>query len=196
VSLLNGTPRSMRTSRPGAPVARSWGSGLRRRGPATTLLLVLALAGCAGPVASSPPSAAASTPASSTAAPTPAPSASSIPAAPSTLSPPALSPGTSASFVALPIGTAEAAIAAVVAIAPQFAGFGPERPGQVGESSHVVVATVDTGWQLTFVTGSGDCMAGCIEHAYAKYAVARTGKVSLQCEWSTDAGTVVKGRSC
>jgi hypothetical protein len=160
-----------------------------------TLLLTLVLAGCAASTGGPTVSAATAPPATaSSPSPTSMPSTTPTPSAVPT--PPSTSPTPSVSFVVAPIGDADEAIAAVVAAAPQYAGFGPERPGQIGESSHVVIATVDAGWELTFVTGSGDCMAGCIEHSYAKYAVARTGEVRLLCEWSTDAGTVVQGRPC
>jgi hypothetical protein len=193
---LNLVPAAVRNFPPGAPVARSWGSEPRRR--VTTLIAALALVACSG----SPLGAGASASPSPGSVPTPSTPPTSSPTstptliAPPTPSPDLTSPTAPGTLVPALVGTVEQAIAAVVAVAPRFAGFGPVQPGQIGDGSHVVIASVPDGWELTFVSGSGDCMAGCIEHAYAKYRVARTGEVTLLCEWSTSGSAVVEGRPC
>jgi hypothetical protein len=95
-----------------------------------------------------------------------------------------------------PVESAGQAIAAVGAFDPQFLGYAPQVPGQIGEGPHVMVEKVADGWQLTFVTGSGDCFAGCIEHAFAKFLVTPAGLVTPLCRWSTASGEVVDGEAC
>lgn len=88
------------------------------------------------------------------------------------------------------------AIAAVGAFDPQFLGYGPRIVGQIGDGPYVMVETVAGGWQLTFVTGSGDCFSGCIDHAFAKFLVTPAGVVTPLCQWSTEAGKVTDGEKC
>ncbi len=95
------------------------------------------------------------------------------------------------------MASAEAAIAAVGAFDPQFLGYGQKEPGMIGEGPHVIVVPVDDDWELTFVTGSGDCPAGCIDHAFAKFTVTRGGMVTLLCRWTTQSGVgVTSGKEC
>ncbi len=53
--------------------------------------------------------------------------------------------------------------------------------GLVGQSRWVIAREVTAGIELTFVTGSGDCPAGCIEHAYDTYLVQPDGTVTFIC---------------
>lgn len=53
--------------------------------------------------------------------------------------------------------------------------------GLVGQSRWVIAREVTAGFELTFVTGSGDCPAGCIEHAYDTYLVQPDGTVTFLC---------------
>lgn len=67
----------------------------------------------------------------------------------------------------------------------------------IGDGPHVVVMRATDGWILTFVTGSGDCPAGCIEHAYAKFSVSGDGTVVELCRWTTSSGVgVTSGKEC
>ncbi len=105
---------------------------------------------------------------------------------------------------ARPALTAEAALAAVVDEYPRYADH-PLRafvdsdasPGPVvgeeliGQSRWVIAREVAAGIELTFVTGSGDCPAGCIEHAYETYLVESDGTVTFICSESDEpSGTV------
>lgn len=94
------------------------------------------------------------------------------------------------------MATIQAAIAAVGAFDPRFLGYAMQLPGRIGEGPHVTGAAVPDGWELTFVTGSGDCMAGCIDHAYSRFHVSRSGTVTPLCQWSTEADRVVQGTPC
>jgi hypothetical protein len=87
---------------------------------------------------------------------------------------------------------AEEAIAAVIAEYPRFEGYplrdpaypsGSLDPGDVliGQSRWVIARSVAAGIELTFVTGSGDCPSGCIEHVYETYLVEPDGTVSFIC---------------
>jgi len=93
-----------------------------------------------------------------------------------------------------PVATAEQALAAVIEELPRFEGY-PLRPapepegspgpiyggGLIGQSRWVIAREVAAGFELTFVTGSGDCPSGCIEHAYETYLVEADGAVALIC---------------
>ena len=84
----------------------------------------------------------------------------------------------------LPITTPEAAMAAIVAVEPRFAGIGPVNPDLVGQAAWydakpasgvgAFVVTIQVGW--------GDCPAGCIERHTWTYAVAPDGTVKLLSE--------------
>jgi len=95
---------------------------------------------------------------------------------------------------AAPVPTVEAALAAVVAEYPRYEGY-PLRafgdsgtsPGPVvgeelvGQSRWVIGREVAAGIELTFVTGSGDCPAGCIEHTHETYLVEPDETVTFIC---------------
>ncbi len=53
--------------------------------------------------------------------------------------------------------------------------------GLIGQSRWVIAREVSAGIELTFVTGSGDCPAGCIEHTYDTYLVETDGTVTFIC---------------
>lgn len=84
----------------------------------------------------------------------------------------------------LPVTTPEAAMAAIVAVEPRFAGIGPLNPDLVGQAAWydakhasgvgAFVVTIQVGW--------GDCPAGCIERHTWTYAVAPDGTVKLLSE--------------
>lgn len=90
--------------------------------------------------------------------------------------------------------TAEEARALVVAEHPRYERH-PLRPvaqpsgspgpvaggGLIGQSRWVIAREVSRGIELTFVTGSGDCPAGCIEHTYDTYLVQPGGTVTFIC---------------
>jgi hypothetical protein len=103
-------------------------------------------------------------------------------------SPPTQSTGPSLSPVGsgplLPITTPEAAMAAVVAAEPQFAGIEPLDPNMIGQSAwyEVKPASGVGAFLVTITVGRGDCQAGCIERHTWTYAVAPDGSVTLLSE--------------
>jgi hypothetical protein len=83
-----------------------------------------------------------------------------------------------------PIEDVDEAIAAVAAVDPQFLGYRPLDPDVIGASAWVEVAEGEDVIVLTFVRGWGDCPAGCINRAYAKFEVHKQdGTVVKVCEW-------------
>lgn len=114
--------------------------------------------------------------------------------APTTTLPTGSPPRASESPDASPVATADEALAHVIEVFPRFDGY-PLRPARepdgspgpafggdpIGQSRWVVARDVAAGIELTFVTGSGDCPAGCIEHAYETYLVKPDGAVTLIC---------------
>jgi hypothetical protein len=94
-----------------------------------------------------------------------------------------------------PIESVEEAIAAVAAVDSQFLGYEPLDPDVIGASAWVEFADGEDVMTLTFVRGSGDCQAGCINKAYAKFEVHKQdGKVVKLCEWAT--GDTTGGTPC
>jgi len=147
-----------RPSPPDAPATRSWGSepGASSSIACAALVLVLVLAACSA--ASAPPT---PTPGESPSASTPGPGG-----------------------VQPPIDDVDEAIAAVAAVDPQFLGYQPLDPDVIGASAWVEVADGEDALILTFVRGWGDCPAGCINRAYAKFEVHKSdGQVIKLCEW-------------
>jgi hypothetical protein len=85
-------------------------------------------------------------------------------------------------------------VAAVVAQQPQFAGYQVIAP-QIGASAspispvgpiggtdrRVLVEQTASGFRVTFMTGSGDCPAGCIVHRYDVFLVGTDGTVEAAC---------------
>ena len=81
--------------------------------------------------------------------------------------------------------TVEQAIAAVGAFDSRFLGYEPLDPDVIGQANYVEVREFPgRGYELTFVAGSGDCPAGCINRDYARFDVRPDGTVTLRCEWS------------
>jgi hypothetical protein len=94
-----------------------------------------------------------------------------------------------------PIETAEEAIAAVAAQHPEFLGYEPLDPNLIGQSAWVEVNDGEDVMILTFVRGWGDCPAGCINRAYAKFEVHKLdGTVVKVCEWQE--GEEAAGTPC
>jgi hypothetical protein len=157
----------LRPSPHDAPATRSWGSepgaslSIVRPGAllAAALCVALLLAACSA--ASGPPL-------------SPFPTLGTGPSA-STPPPGAVQP---------PIDDVDEAIAAVAAVEPQFLGYRPLDPNVIGASAWVEVADGEDVITLTFVRGWGDCPAGCINRAYAKFEVHKQdGTVIKVCEW-------------
>ena len=82
----------------------------------------------------------------------------------------------------------------MVAVDPRFLGYGPLNPDVIGASRWVQVNEMPDAFILTFVAGSGDCPAGCINHDYVKFRVGRDGSVKKLCEWAE--GEVPRGSPC
>ncbi len=94
----------------------------------------------------------------------------------------------------LPVDTAAGALAAVVAGHPQFAGYRLVAPPGVASASpaspvrpiggadrSVLVEQIAGGFRLVFMTGSGDCPSGCIDHRYDVFLVRGDGTVEQAC---------------
>jgi hypothetical protein len=97
------------------------------------------------------------------------------------------------------IDTADEALAAVVAAFPEFDGYALESPGGdtiIGASTSVIAQDAEDGIRLIFMTGSGDCMAGCINKAFDVFLVAPDGTVTEECSWRQEGGEVVTGTPC
>ena len=77
------------------------------------------------------------------------------------------------------IDSAEQAAAAVKQANPLLASVEPLDPELIGQSSSWEAVETDAGWDLTFVIGWGDCIAGCISRHTWRYAVTREGAVTL-----------------
>jgi hypothetical protein len=97
----------------------------------------------------------------------------------------ACSGGAAPSATAAPstsVPTAEAAVAAVVAAHPEFAGIGPFDPDLIGGCCWYTASPVDDGYEVVFRMGWGDCPAGCIEEHRWTYRVGTNGSVELVAE--------------
>ena len=99
--------------------------------------------------------------------------------------------------------SADAAVAAVLAQDPMFAGIEPRDPDLIGQAAWSEVTETDDGWEVVIRIGWGDCPAGCISEHTWTYAVSPTGEVNLVDEAGaplpTDTGvrgTVVAGPTC
>jgi hypothetical protein len=91
----------------------------------------------------------------------------------------------------LPITTPEAAMAAVVAAEPRFAGIGPREPGLIGQSAwyEAKPASGVGAFVVTISVGWGDCQSGCIERHTWTYAVTPDGSVRLLSETGAPVAT-------
>jgi len=77
------------------------------------------------------------------------------------------------------IESAEQAAAAVKQANPLLTSVEPLDPELIGQSSSWEAVETDAGWELTFVVGWGDCIAGCISRHTWRYTVTREGAVTL-----------------
>lgn len=77
------------------------------------------------------------------------------------------------------IESAEQAADAVKQVNPLLASVEPLDPEMIGQSSTWEAVETDAGWELTFVVGWGDCIAGCISRHTWRYTVTREGTVTL-----------------
>ncbi len=109
-----------------------------------------------------------------------------------------------------PVDTAEEALAAVVAAHPEFADhslrIATPRPGaspgpivggepMVGLRAWAIVSAAPGGYLVTFVTGWGDCPAGCNEHRLDTYHVRTDGTVGHSCSTDPVAGVPPSDRA-
>lgn len=108
------------------------------------------------------------------------------------------------------VDTVEEALAAVVAEHPRFAGYairgapaeGDESPGPImgggggviGARKWAIASMHESGIALTFMTGSGDCPAGCIHVRAETYLVTQDGSVTFLCA-EDDPAAQRKGRA-
>lgn len=93
------------------------------------------------------------------------------------------SPGGTAHPGATPIGTADAAFAAVRARSPWFDGIGQKNPDVIGQAAWwEATAAAGDAWAVTVSVGWGDCQAGCIDHHAWQWLVAPDGATTFQSE--------------
>jgi hypothetical protein len=152
------------------------------------LVAAMAVAACTGSAAAPSATPSATPSVEPTAAVTPSP-----PAAPTDPAPPSGGAATG------PVETAEDAIAAVVALRPVLDGYTPLRAGGeqvIGASATVTAVADEDGFQLVFMTGSGDCPAGCIERRFDAFHVAFDGTVTELCTWRMESGAGAEGTPC
>jgi len=155
-----------------------WGRWSWRRCPPAVLLLVASLlvAACSSSPGALPTSSAETAPRGATGSTGSAPSASAGGG---------------------PVGgvdSVEEAIGAVGELDSNFLGYEPLDPNVIGASNWVEVEETADGYALVFVSGSGDCPAGCINRSNVKFTVARDGTVERRCEWHT--GDQAAGTPC
>ena len=113
-----------------------------------------------------------------TAGASPSPSASSGSPGASFSASPIASAGPSAG----PVGSAEEAVALVLASDPRFANVGPFDPDLIGQSAWYTVDPASDGWTVVVQIGWGDCPSGCIDKHTWTYAVSTSGEVTLMTE--------------
>ena len=89
------------------------------------------------------------------------------------------SPPGSAGSTAGQVNSAEAAVARVVAENRALTGIGPEDPELIGGCCFWRAEETDSGFEVVFEVGWGDCPAGCIDRHRWTYAVGRDGSVEL-----------------
>lgn len=77
------------------------------------------------------------------------------------------------------ITTPEEAAARVAAVVPELAEIGTQDPDVIGGCCFWQATETDTGFQVLFEVGWGDCPAGCIDRHRWLYAVGRDGSVEL-----------------
>ena len=103
---------------------------------------------------------------------------------PATTQPTASVPTTAPPSLALPISTAEDAMAAVVVAAPRFAAIPPKDLDLIGQSKwwEARPASGVGAFVVMITVGWGDCQAGCIDQHRWTYAVTPDGGVRLLAE--------------
>jgi hypothetical protein len=100
-------------------------------------------------------------------------------------SPGASAPSASASPGAVasgPVGSADEAVALVLAQDPRFAGITPKDPDLIGQATWYTVDAATDGWTVVVRIGWGDCPSGCIDEHLWTYAVGADGTVRLVSE--------------
>jgi hypothetical protein len=139
-------------------------------------------------------------PATPSAAPTSAPTTTPAPPTPVASAPePTSATDGPTSEARGPVDSAEEALAAVIAEFPEFTDYALEVPGGeivIGGSTSVTAEEAEDRFRLIFMTGAGDCMAGCISRQYDVFLVARDGTVTEECSWRQEGGEVVSGTKC
>ena len=104
---------------------------------------------------------------------------------------PTVAPTVPATQAPTPPSTAEeAAVAAVIATNPMFAGIEPLRPDVIGASRWYVATPLAGGaYAIEITIGWGDCPAGCTERHVWTYEVAADGTVTLKSETGDEVPT-------
>jgi hypothetical protein len=105
----------------------------------------------------------------------------------------AASPSPSPSIPAATVDTPEAAAARVVVVNPSLDGIGPRDPDLIGGCCFWEATPTDSGFEVVFEVGWGDCPAGCIDRHRWTYAVSRDGGVTLVSETGSAVPSGVPG---
>jgi hypothetical protein len=82
------------------------------------------------------------------------------------------------------IASADAAITAVQARFPEMAKIKKAAPGIIGATTDIKIFDRGEGWELAFVEGWGDCMAGCINNRYYYFSVRKDGRITKVGEYA------------
>jgi hypothetical protein len=85
----------------------------------------------------------------------------------------------------------EAAIAAVLAQDPLFAGIPARDPELIGQAAWTETSEGTDGWHIVVRIGWGDCPSGCIHEHRWTFAVTKTGAVRLADETGDPVPTAV-----
>ena len=64
----------------------------------------------------------------------------------------------------------------------------------IGQANYATVDRSGGGFTVVFMSGSGDCPAGCIDKRFAKFSVRSDGTVAKRCEWAE--GDIAQGTPC
>lgn len=89
-----------------------------------------------------------------------------------------------ATATATGVASADAAIAAVQARFPETAKIKKAVPNTIGGTTDIKIFDRGEGWEIAFVEGWGDCMAGCINNRYYYFSIRKDGRLTKVGEYA------------
>jgi hypothetical protein len=93
-------------------------------------------------------------------------------------------PSPSATPTLPPITSADAAVAMIQMRFPEYAKIQKASAGLIGASSDIKIFDRGEGWEIVFVDGWGDCMAGCINNRYIYFSASKNGRITKVGEYT------------